>query len=267
MHISNQLLVFCDDLLAAWDGISCHENALLLPRRRPSSTHACQMSQMPSVTVSTANILDAELLNFCTRGQEMGCNCFSACRVRCAVVVRQLPRFVLELTCPTGSPRKRRADCCHLWIMFFVNLNIPGFLREFSRLTPPLPRYHLKTANKKSGKSETLENLCLLFLHWHVKGFLSKRIALNVNRYRTGKYTVCRRVRAFFSPDILQAGAVKGLSLYEKQNRRRCSCGQETVAKRKTEGGRNVSIRHHTVPSRYIGWVSGKGRIACNELE
>ena len=28
--------------------------------------------------------------------------------------------------------------------------------------------------------------------------------------YRTGKYTVCRRVRASFSPEILQAGAVKG---------------------------------------------------------
>ena len=163
MHISNQFLVFCDDLLAAWDGISCHEIALLLPWRRPSSTHVCQMSRMPSVTVSTASILDATLLNFCTRGQEMGCNCFSACRVRCAVVVRQLSRLVLELTCPTGCPRKRRADCCHLWIMLFVNLNVPGFLREFSHLTPSLPRYHLKTADK-SGKSETLENFCLLFL-------------------------------------------------------------------------------------------------------
>ena len=28
---------------------------------------------------------------------------------------------------------------------------------------------------------------------------------------RTGKYTVCRRVRASFSPEILQDGAVKGL--------------------------------------------------------
>ena len=28
--------------------------------------------------------------------------------------------------------------------------------------------------------------------------------------YRTGKYTVCRRVSASFSPEILQAGAVKG---------------------------------------------------------
>ena len=31
--------------------------------------------------------------------------------------------------------------------------------------------------------------------------------------YRTGKYTVCRRVRAAYSPDILQAGVVKGLNL------------------------------------------------------
>ena len=29
--------------------------------------------------------------------------------------------------------------------------------------------------------------------------------------YRTGKYTVCRRVRASFRPEILHAGAVKGL--------------------------------------------------------
>ena len=29
--------------------------------------------------------------------------------------------------------------------------------------------------------------------------------------YRTGKYTVCRHVRVFFSPEILQAGAVKRL--------------------------------------------------------
>ena len=30
-------------------------------------------------------------------------------------------------------------------------------------------------------------------------------------RYRTGKYTVCRRVRALFGPEILQAVAVKRL--------------------------------------------------------
>ena len=31
--------------------------------------------------------------------------------------------------------------------------------------------------------------------------------------YRTGKYTVRRRVRASFSPEILQAVAVKGFKL------------------------------------------------------
>ena len=30
--------------------------------------------------------------------------------------------------------------------------------------------------------------------------------------YRTGKYTVCRRVPASFSPEMLQAGAVEGLT-------------------------------------------------------
>ena len=44
-----------------------------------------------------------------------------------------------------------------------------------------------------------------------MKGFSSKRIILKVDCYGTGKYTVCRRVRAYFSPEILQAGAVKGL--------------------------------------------------------
>ena len=32
--------------------------------------------------------------------------------------------------------------------------------------------------------------------------------------YRTAKYTICRRVRATFSPEILQAGAVKGLKCW-----------------------------------------------------
>ena len=35
-----------------------------------------------------------------------------------------------------------------------------------------------------------------------------------------GKYTVCRRVHAAFSPEILQAGAVKGLILCYKQQDR-----------------------------------------------
>ena len=43
-----------------------------------------------------------------------------------------------------------------------------------------------------------------------------ERISIKTHRienrwYRTGKYMVCRRVPASFSPEILQAGAVKGL--------------------------------------------------------
>ena len=44
-----------------------------------------------------------------------------------------------------------------------------------------------------------------------MKGFSSKRIALRNRCYRTGKYTGCRRVHASFSPEIVQAGVVKGL--------------------------------------------------------
>ena len=38
-----------------------------------------------------------------------------------------------------------------------------------------------------------------------------KKHSIESRCYRTGKYTVCRRYRASFSPEILQSGAVKGL--------------------------------------------------------
>ena len=79
-------------------------------------------------------------------------------------------------------------------------------------LTLSLPWSHLETAHK-SAKFETVCAFSSSFLHWHVKGFSSKRIALKLDVwYRTGKYTVCRRVRALFSPKILQAGAVTGVN-------------------------------------------------------
>ena len=37
-------------------------------------------------------------------------------------------------------------------------------------------------------------------------------MALTVDCYRSGKHTVYRRVHAYFSPESLQAGSVKGLS-------------------------------------------------------
>ena len=47
-------------------------------------------------------------------------------------------------------------------------------------LTPSLPRCHLKTTHKVA-KFETLQLFCLLFLHWYVKGFSSKRVALKID--------------------------------------------------------------------------------------
>ena len=46
----------------------------------------------------------------------------------------------------------------------------------------------------------------------HLMGQQKKKKKKKKNRrYRTGKSTVCRRVLASFSPEILQVGTVKGL--------------------------------------------------------
>ena len=55
-------------------------------------------------------------------------------------------------------------------------------------------------------------SLFVFFSHWHVKGLSSKRIHWKWMCYRTRKYTVCRHVHASLSPEILQTGAMKGLS-------------------------------------------------------
>ena len=55
-----------------------------------------------------------------------------------------------------------------------------------------------------------------------MKRFSSKHIALKVDCYRTGVYTVCRRVCASFSPEILQAGTVKGLSIADNGTNLNC---------------------------------------------
>ena len=47
-------------------------------------------------------------------------------------------------------------------------------------LTPSLPWCHLKTTHK-NAKFETLQLFSFSFLHWYVKGFSSKRIALKTD--------------------------------------------------------------------------------------
>ena len=69
----------------------------------------------------------------------------------------------------------------------------------------------------------------------------SKCIAWKVDCYRTGKYTVCRRVRASFSPEILQVGAVKGLIITEIHAKRE-AWKEEALARRSSLKGRERVI-------------------------
>ena len=59
----------------------------------------------------------------------------------------------------------------------------------------------------EGAKFQTLEPFCLLFFARACERIESSRVILD----RAGKYTVCRRIRASFSPEIVQSGAVKGL--------------------------------------------------------
>ena len=73
-------------------------------------------------------------------------------------------------------------------------------------LTHSLPWCHLKTTNNSAKFQNLKEKGCgRIFM---------KTQNIESRCYRTRKYTVCRHVCASFSPEILQAAAVKGLSVY-----------------------------------------------------
>ena len=79
-----------------------------------------------------------------------------------------------------------------------------------SALTPSLPCYHLKTTQK-------VRNLKPLNLFVFFFALVCERISIKTHRtenrcYRTGNYTVCKRVPASSSLEVLQAGEVKGLN-------------------------------------------------------
>ena len=95
-----------------------------------------------------------------------------------------------------------------------------------------------------------------------MKGATSKRVALKIFMlqdrkikylcYRTGRYTVCGRIRASFSPEILQAGAVKGLTLLRGD--KECFFTGVTNQFRQSlekDAGKRGSVREsgYTVPS------------------
>ena len=66
-----------------------------------------------------------------------------------------------------------------------------------------------KTTNK-SIEFETLQPFCFLFRTGLWKDFHQNAYHWKQMGYRTGNYTVCRCVRESFSPEVLQAGSVKG---------------------------------------------------------
>ena len=87
---------------------------------------------------------------------------------------------------------------------------IHSFIHSFIPicLTPSLPWCHLKTTSK-CAKLKTFKPFVSLFA-LHVKGLWSQRIQLKAGV--TGpEQTVWRRVIASFYPEILPAGALKGL--------------------------------------------------------
>ena len=104
--------------------------------------------------------------------------------------------------------------------VFFLSSVINGSIRaaifvwHFGCLTPSLPWGYLKTTHK-SAKFETHKPFCLLF-HAGIERISIEMCGIENRCYRTRKYTVCRGIRASFSPEILQAGAVKGLKVKKK---------------------------------------------------
>ena len=79
-------------------------------------------------------------------------------------------------------------------------------------LTPSLPSCHLKTTSKRE-KCETLQP-CFLLRTGMWNCFIKTRRIESRCVIGPEKYAVCRRVRASFRPEIVQAGAVKGTAEY-----------------------------------------------------
>ena len=80
-------------------------------------------------------------------------------------------------------------------------------------LTLSLTRCYLKTTNR-NAKFEIITTFFLLLVLACKKTFMKMHsIESRSAIHRTRKYTLCRRVCALFSLDVLQAGAVKGLIL------------------------------------------------------
>ena len=84
-----------------------------------------------------------------------------------------------------------------------------GFLRL---LTLSLPWCHLKKTGQRV-KFQILKSFCFPFRITRERVGIKTHITESRFVTGPGQYTACRRVRAFFSPENLQASAVKGLRM------------------------------------------------------
>ena len=92
-------------------------------------------------------------------------------------------------------------------------------------LTPSLPWCHLKTTIKVRNLKAL--SLFVFFFTLACERIFIKTHSIENRSCRTVKYTVCRRIRASFSPVVLQARAVKGLKVN--------STGKMQVARKGTQ--------------------------------
>lgn len=141
--------------------------------------------------------------------------------------------FLFSCTCPNGQKHYATRTCisgcrCDLYIPdqcpghCILSLGAAvGYVQARQRiyratvnrniLTPSLPWCHSKTTIK-SVKDETIMPFCFLLAWACERNFTTTHSIQSRCTYIPGKYTVCRRVRPSFKPEILVAGSVKGLS-------------------------------------------------------
>ena len=98
--------------------------------------------------------------------------------------------------------------CLHIGRSPAGTVILPG---SSGRLTLSLPRYHLITTNK-SAKFESLSLFVFFFTLVCKMIFIKTHNIEIIFVIELPKYTFSKRVCALFSPEILQAGAVKGLN-------------------------------------------------------
>ena len=97
--------------------------------------------------------------------------------------------------------------------MIHINLNMIFYTHVEHSPTKTIYIKYYKKKKKFKEKKKALQThtVSVFFFALACERIFFEAHNIESRCYTTGKYTVCRRVHASFSPEILQAGAVKGL--------------------------------------------------------